>query len=106
MLGALIEQGSGALFWRAINFAKITREALRHHLEACFAARFPPEDTRQVAPGAWEFINKATQELRDVRAMCGDRYPPGAAPHPGEDGRLRVCIDIPGLNRAASQERF
>ena len=27
------------------------------------------------------------------------------APHPGEDGGLRVCIDIPGLNRAASQER-
>ena len=31
---------------------------------------------------------------------------PAAAPHPGEDGGLRVCIDIPGLNRAASQERF
>ena len=29
-----------------------------------------------------------------------------AAPHPGEDGGLRICIDIPGLNRAASQELF
>lgn len=39
--------------------------------------------------------------------MRGDHCPPtGAAPHPGEDGGLRVCIDIPGLNRAASQERF
>ena len=28
------------------------------------------------------------------------------APHPGEDGGLRVYIDIPGLNRAASQERL
>ena len=38
--------------------------------------------------------------------MHGDRRPPGAAPHPGEDGGLRVCIDVPGLNRAASQELF
>ena len=38
--------------------------------------------------------------------MRGDRCPPGAAPHPGEDGGLRVYIDIPGLNRVASQERF
>ena len=38
--------------------------------------------------------------------MRGDRRPPGAAPHPGEGGELRVCIDITGLNRAASQERF
>ena len=38
--------------------------------------------------------------------MSGDRRPPGAAPHLGEDGELRVCVDIPRLNRAASQERF
>ena len=38
--------------------------------------------------------------------MRGDRCPPRAAPHPGEDGGLRVCIDILGLNRAASQERL
>ena len=38
--------------------------------------------------------------------MSGSRHLPAAAPHPGEDGGLRVCIDIPGLNRAASQERF
>ena len=38
--------------------------------------------------------------------MRGDRRPPSAAPHPGEDGGLRVCIDIPGLNQAASLERF
>ena len=38
--------------------------------------------------------------------MSGSRRLPAAAPHPGEDGGLRVCIDIPGLNRAASQELF
>ena len=38
--------------------------------------------------------------------MRGDRRPPGAAPHPGEDGGLRFCIDFPGLNRATSQELF
>ena len=38
--------------------------------------------------------------------MHGDRRSPGAAPHPGEDAGLRVCIDIPGPNRAASQELF
>ena len=36
--------------------------------------------------------------------MKGGRRLPAVAPHPGEDGGLRVCIDIPGLNRAASQE--
>ena len=38
--------------------------------------------------------------------MSGSRRLPAAAPHPGEDGELHVYIDIPGLNRAASQERF
>ena len=38
--------------------------------------------------------------------MSGSRRLPIAAPRPGEDGGLRVCIDIPGLNRAASQEHF
>ena len=38
--------------------------------------------------------------------MSGNRRLPAVAPHPGEDGGLRVCIDIPGLNRAASQERL
>ena len=38
--------------------------------------------------------------------MRGDGRSRGVAPHPGEDAGLRVCIDVPGLNRAASQERF
>ena len=38
--------------------------------------------------------------------MRGDRLLPGVAPHPDEDGRLRICIDFLGLNRAASQERL
>ena len=75
-------------------------------MEACFAARFPQEDTRRGAPGAQEFINKATQELQDARTMRGNRRSPGVAPHPGEDGGLRICIDFLGLNRAASQERL
>ena len=38
--------------------------------------------------------------------MSGSRRLPAVAPHPGKDGGLRVCIDIPGLNQAASQERL
>ena len=38
--------------------------------------------------------------------MCGSRRLPAMTPHPGEDGGLRVCIDVPGLNRAVSQERL
>ena len=38
--------------------------------------------------------------------MRGARRLPAVAPHPGEDGGLRVCIDIPGLNRVASLERL
>ena len=36
--------------------------------------------------------------------MKGGRRLPEVAPHPDEDGGLRVCIDIPGLNRVASLE--
>ena len=38
--------------------------------------------------------------------MSGSRRIPAIAPHPGEDGGLHVCIDMPRLNRAASQERL
>ena len=91
---------------RASDLAHITREALGHHLEACFKARFPQEDTGQGAPTAQEFITKTTQELQDARTMRGDRRSQGAAPHPGEDAGLLICIDVQGLNRAASQELF
>ena len=69
-------------------------------------ARHPQEDTRRGAPSAQEFITRTTQELQDARSMRGDRRSPGAASHPGEDAGLRVCINVPGLNRAASQELF
>ena len=69
-------------------------------------ARFPQERTGQGVPTTQEFITKTTQELQDARAMRGDNRSRGAAPHPVEDVGLRVCIDVPGLNRAASQERF
>ena len=38
--------------------------------------------------------------------MRVSRRLPAVAPHPGEDGGLRVCIEIPGLNRVASLERL
>ena len=53
-----------------------------------------------------EFITKTTQELQDARAMRGDRRSSGVAPHPGEDAGMRVCVDVPGLKRATSQELF
>ena len=69
-------------------------------------ARFPQEDTGRGAPTTQEFITRTTQELQDARAMRGDRRLPGAAPDPGEDAGLHVCIDVPRLNRAASKELF
>ena len=38
--------------------------------------------------------------MRDSRRL------PAETPHPGEEGGLRFCVDVPGLNRAASQERL
>ena len=38
--------------------------------------------------------------------MSGGRRLPAVAPHLGEDDGLCVCIDVPGLNRAASLERL
>ena len=74
-------------------------------MEACFEARFP-QGVRQGGPDPQEFVSKAIQELQESRVMRGSRRLPAVAPHPGEDGGLCVCIDIPGLNRAASQERL
>ena len=69
-------------------------------------AHLPQESTGQGVPTTQEFITKATQELQEARAMHSHSRSQGAAPHPGEDAGLRVCVDVPGLNRAASQERF
>ena len=69
-------------------------------------AHFPQEGMRQGGPNPQEFITKATQEVQESRVIRGDRHLRGVAPHPGKDGGLRVCIDVPGLNRAASQERL
>src|SRR3954468_4653295 len=38
--------------------------------------------------------------------MRGCRHLPAVAPHPGEDGGPRVCIDVLGLNQVASLERL
>ena len=75
-------------------------------MEACFEARFHQEGARQGGPNPQEFVSKAIQELQESRVMRGSRRLPAVAPHPGEDGGLRICIDIPGLNQAASQERL
>ena len=75
-------------------------------MEACFEARFPQEGVMQGEPDPQEFVSKAIQELQESRVMKGGRRLPAVAPHPGEDGGLRVCIDIPGLNRVASLERL
>src|SRR3954462_3902702 len=104
MPGALLRQGSGALTWRATDLARVTREVLGHHVEACFEARFPQEGARQGRSGHQEFINKVVQELQESRIMRGCRHLPAVAPHPGEDGGLRVCIDVLGLNEVATME--
>ena len=57
-------------------------------------------------PTTQEFITKTTQELQDARAMRNDSRSRSVAHHPGEGVELRACVDIPGLNRAASQECF
>ena len=75
-------------------------------MEACFMARVPQESMGQGMPTTQEFITKTTQELQDARAMRGDNHSQSVAHHPGEDAELRACINIPGLNRLASQERF
>src|SRR3954466_7765926 len=102
MPSALLRQGSGALPWRATDLAKVTREALGHHVEACFEARFPREGARQGESDQQEFVNKAVQELQESRAVRGCRRLSTVAPHPGEDGGLRVCVDVPGLNQIAT----
>src|SRR3954471_12458661 len=75
-------------------------------MEACFKACFPQEGVRQGGPDPQEFVSKAIQELQELRVMRGGRRLTAMAPHPGEDGGLRVWIDIPGLNRVASLERL
>ena len=75
-------------------------------MEACFEARFPQEGARQEDPDPQEFVSKAIQELQESRVMKGVLRLPAVAPHPGEDGGLRVCINIPGLNQVASLERL
>src|SRR3954466_6772273 len=57
----------------ATDLARVTREALGHHVEACFEARFPQEGARQGRSDQQEFINKAAQELQESRIMRGRR---------------------------------
>ena len=75
-------------------------------MEACFAACFPHEGTWRGKPKVQKFTAKTTQELQEARVVPSDHRSPGVAPHPGEDGGLGVCVNIPGLNMAASQEHF
>ena len=66
-------------------------------MEACFKARFPQEGIRQGRQNPQEFIVRNIQELQESRVMRGSRRLPAVAPHPGKDGGLRVCINVPGL---------
>ena len=75
-------------------------------MEACFEARFPQEGVRQGELDPKELVSKDFQELQESRVMKGGRRLPVMVPHPGEDGGLCVCIDIPGLNRVTSLERL
>ena len=75
-------------------------------MEACFVARFPQEGPRQGDPDPQEFVSKAIQKLQESRVMRGARRLPAVPPHPSEDGGLCVCVDVPGLNQVASQERL
>ena len=75
-------------------------------MEACFEAHFPQEGARQGDPDPQEFVSKAIQELQESRVMRGSRRLPAMAPHLGEDGELRICINVPGLNQVASLERL
>ena len=81
------------------------KEALGHHVEGLIRARFPEEGSRREAPGVQEFISKEIKEIQEGRILQGDcRQPRGAAHCPGEGREFRVCIDMPGFNRAASQQ--
>src|SRR5215216_4066245 len=86
----------------------MSREALGHHMDACFSARFRQEGARHEASGAQDFITQAIKELQEAQAMRGERRraSPGAAAASNKASELRVCVNIPGLNKAASQERL
>ena len=73
-------------------------------MEACFNARFRVQGAGCEAPGTQEFITKAIGELQEARAMRGERHPTSlsAAAAPDMGGELRVCVNMPRLNRAAS----
>ena len=76
-------------------------------MEALFRACFLGEGSRHEAPGVQRFISKAVEEIQEARVLKGDRHPPpGATYYPGEGKEFRVCINIPGLDRAASRQLF
>ena len=103
MPGAPPRLGSGALLWRASDLANVARMALGHHVEALFRACFPEEGNMHEALGVQEFIGKAVEEIQEGGVLQGDRRQPRGVAHcPSEGKELRVCINIPGLNRAVS----
>ena len=100
MPGAPLRLGSGALLGRASDLANVTREALGHHVEACFSTRFSGEGVGRKAPDIQEFIGKAIEEIQEARFLQGVRHPPRGTAHcPGQGKEFRVCINIPGSTR-------
>ena len=61
-------QDFGALFWRASGLVNLMREVLGHHLEACFAARFPQESMGQGGPNCCGIV---TSDVLVKGLSCG-----------------------------------
>ena len=91
--GTLLRQGSGALSWRATDFAKVAREALGHHLEGCFQVRFPQEDTRQGRPNPQEFIARNIEKLQESRVMHSPPSSPGCGATVGKRRLPHMTLD-------------
>ena len=99
--------GSGALLWSVSGLTSVPREVFGHHLQACLDARFCEPSVDRSALGAWDFINQVTEELQYARLIRGGRNrTTPSSPARGPSDRFCVCVDVAGLNRAASQEPF
>ncbi len=107
MLDAPLVMGSRALLWSVSGLTGVSREVFEHHLQAYLDARFCEPSVSRSALGAQDFIDQVTEELQYARLIRGGRNrttPSSPARSPSDC--FRVCVDIAGLNRAASQEPF
>lgn len=78
-------------------------------MEACFNARPRKRGVRRQPPGAQGFVAQEMGKLQEAQAMRGERRPEclvSQAIAPGERGKVRMCVDIAGLNRAGTRGLF